>query len=710
MIRRLDWRVIAIVSAFVSQVFFFAPLHIFLNNITEFSVSFAHLCFLFLLASFGLIAVLYFGAGKLHSQIFLAAVTFLSVVAFIESKILFGLARHRPFDGKLIDWEALSTLSHIEIAAILGLAILIIVFSKRQELFYSVSLFILLFHGIGFLQATITKFDMIRQPARTVQDPSPYFREFYRLSRERNVIHIVPDNTPGALMYEILASDFDRYSEVFDGFTFFTRAAGRYPRSFASISFFMTGRGPDPGTDFVPSLPFTHKYMWTTLNEHSIVNTLALHDFKTFAYQWRGSYCVGRYTACTAGDVFHGQAISSGKATDTGRIALDLLDIALFQVTPVLIRRYIHNDERWFLSQLVTTTRTYSASFDLFLENMTTDERPGSYNYFHVAGGHSPIQFAENCAYVGTQKENYENIRAQVTCTLLQLEHLVQKLKQLGIYDETMIIMHSDHGNPWLTPSLNSVGNAVILPRVSGGANPAILVKPPKMQGPLRFSRAPVSIGDVPATINDAFGLDGQFPGIPMFSLNETSERERVFLWYELEPGGPWEAVLEALPKVVRYRIRGDLFSREAWILPSPSHLEEAPAALTMDHPRFSHFALGFSTLWDQERPKRWVEGALARAYLSFPTESRAQLVFDTYIPPWITGQSMEVSVNNLIVAKLDEQDLAGSKRHVTPLPHDLPRRKVNVIEFAMGKAAKLGSDNRLLSVIFAYVGLEPLE
>ncbi len=509
MIRRLDWRVMAIVSAFVSQVFFFVPLHIFLNNITEFSVSFAHLCFLFLLASSGLIAVLYFAAGKLPDQIFLAAVTFLSVVAFIESTILFGFARHRPFDGTLIDWEALSTLSNIELAVILGLASLIVVFRRRQELFYSVSLFILLFHGIGFLHATISTADSIRQSARTFRDLSSYFSDSYRLSRERNIIHIVPDNTPGALMYEIVASDFDRYSEVFDGFTLFTRAAGRYPHTFASISFFMTGRAPDPERDFVPSLPFTFKYKWTTLNEHSIVNTLALHDFKTFAYQSRGSSCVGRYTACMAGDVFHGRTISSDKSTHTGRIGLDLLDIALFQVTPVLIRRYIHNDERWFLSQLVTTTRTYSAIFDLFIDNMTTDDRPASYNYFHVAGGHSPILFDENCAYVGTQKENYENMRAQVTCTLLQLERLVQKLKQLGIYDETMIIVHSDHGSPWLTPSLNSVGSAVILPRVSGSANAAILVKPPTIRGPLRFSRAPVSIGDVPATINDAFGLAG---------------------------------------------------------------------------------------------------------------------------------------------------------------------------------------------------------
>ena len=103
--------------------------------------------------------------------------------------------------GTLIDWEALSTLSHIEIAAILGLAILIVVFRQRQDLFYSFSLFILLFHGIGFLHATITKFDTIRQPARSVQDLSSYFSDFYRLSRERNVIHIVPDNTTGALMY-----------------------------------------------------------------------------------------------------------------------------------------------------------------------------------------------------------------------------------------------------------------------------------------------------------------------------------------------------------------------------------------------------------------------------------------------------------------------------------------------------------------------------
>ena len=204
MIRRVDWRIVAIVSAFVLQVFFFTPLQIFLNNIIEFSVNFVHLVFLFLFVSCSLIAVLSFAARKLPSQILLAAVTFLSVVAFIESRMLFGLAGHQPFDGTLIDWKALSALSNIEIAAIVCLAILIAGFRRRQELFYSISLFILLFHGLGFLQATISKRDAIRQSARGVRDASLYFREFYRLSRERNVIHLVADGTQGAQVYDIL--------------------------------------------------------------------------------------------------------------------------------------------------------------------------------------------------------------------------------------------------------------------------------------------------------------------------------------------------------------------------------------------------------------------------------------------------------------------------------------------------------------------------
>lgn len=706
----IDWRTVTIVSALVLQVFFFAPLQIFLNNISEFSVDFAQLLLVFLVVSFSLIAVLYLLAGKLPTQIFLAAVTFLSVAAFLESRIFFGLAEHRPFDGQLIDWAKLSALSAAELTTVAVVALLVGIFARQQKVLYHVSLFILLFLGIGFVHTMFSQSEAIQRAGTTVRKESLYFDDFYRLSKQHNIIHIVLDGTPGYLVNDILTSNLARYSQAFDGFTMFTNAAGRYPRTYASVPFYMTGRAPVPRKDVVLSLPFSPDYIRTTLREHSIVNTLAKNGFKTFGYQVGSVYCRGLYTACTIGDVFHGLPVRAGTAT-TPRISFNLLDIALFQVTPIAIRRHIYNNEEWFLTRLTTRTRTHSSVLDLLIKNLTTDEQPGSYNYIHSPGGHPPIQFNENCDYIGTQEENYENVRKQVVCTLLQLERLTIKLKQAGIYDETLIIIHADHGKKWLTPPMNSMATKIALPIVASSANPVMLVKPLGARGHLKFSAAPVSIGDVPATIADAFGLDGQFPGIPMFRLDETTVREREYLWYRIKSGEPFERTLQALPMVMRFRIRGDLFDREDWILPHPTHLEEVPSALPMDHHEFSRFSLGFSVLeTKRKRPARWVEGTLARVYLSFPVRTRAQLVFDSWVPPRIPGQSVEVSINGKMIASLGEQQLGASVRHVIPLPDEIPRKKVNVVEFAMGKALKFRNDGRYVSMVFSYVGLEALK
>ena len=90
-----------------------------------------------------------------------------------------------------------------------------------------------------------------------------------------------------------------------------------------------------------------------------------------------------------------------------------------------------------------------------------------------------------------------------------------------------------------------------------------MLVKPLRTRGPLKFPTAPVSIGDVPATINDAFKLHGEFPGIPMFHLDERAKRERQYFSHEFLSR---VALLQVLPKMQRYRIRGNLFNEYDWM------------------------------------------------------------------------------------------------------------------------------------------------
>jgi len=120
------------------------------------------------------------------------------------------MAGHHPFDGKTINWQALQWLSNIELGTVLLAAVLLVMLRKRIQLLARLSLIILVVLAIGFVYDTLSKFDTLL-PAQPATDKNSYLDQFYRLSSERNVIHIVPDQAQGAMLYEILADD-EHYS------------------------------------------------------------------------------------------------------------------------------------------------------------------------------------------------------------------------------------------------------------------------------------------------------------------------------------------------------------------------------------------------------------------------------------------------------------------------------------------------------------------
>ena len=381
---KVDWRLLTIISALVLPIFLLIPLQVFFSNITELSAEFSPVFLLLLLTSLTFIILLYLAAAKVSSPFFLTGITLLTVFCFLESRILLPLARHRPFDGQPIDWTALRALALAEWSVLAILAVLALAFRKRRELLFSISSFVLLFYGALFLYATFSNWEDIRTGGHN------YLRQFYRLSKQRNIVQIVVDHTQSSLVYEMLNSDRKRYSKVFDGFTLFTQAAGKYPGTYPAVPFYMTGQTPPVGVDVIPSLPYTHDYVRTLLREHSFVRTLAENGFRTFSFQLSSLYCEEDYTACTSGPIFEGRSVTSTKMSETARNAFRLLDVTLFQITLVTLRRRIHNDDQWFLSQLMRERPSPSGILDLFIDSLTSGDFPGSYNYFHHTRGHSP--------------------------------------------------------------------------------------------------------------------------------------------------------------------------------------------------------------------------------------------------------------------------------------------------------------------------------
>lgn len=698
---------LVIVSTFVLQVFFFAPLHAFVQNFGEFSVPFFDVLLVHLTLSFGLILGLYLVVWILEFPIFLAALTFLSVIAFIESRFFLNFAQHNYFDGKTIDWQSFQWLSYLELATFLLLGVLFAALRIRVELLSTVSIFILMFLTLGFFYDALTNSDALLHGQQANERDALYLDHFYRLSSKRNVIHIVPDQAQGALLNEILISDYARYAKVLDGFTMFSQAMGRYESTYPNVAFYMSGESPEPEADLVKSQPYTRGYIEEILSERSILTVLSQNSFKTFGFQFHpGIFCKGPYTACTGthDEVFAGVAISNLKR----RIALAVLssqDLAFFQTVPLFLRSHVYDDGRWFAKRLAKGAVTHSGILDVFMEKMEVDENPGTYNYFHHAGAHAPILFDRDCNYVGLQETTFNSQREQLKCTLEQISQLIRALKKNGVYDETMIVINGGRGTAWLPRSFQDrMGNGVGK-NLMGRASAMLLIKPLSARGELGFSNQEVSIGDVPATIAGAFGIENAFPGVDVLKGGIEAGREREYFTFE---SASKSHGLQALNNLAHYRVRGNVFNERDWVLPGTASDGRYFSQLRMDHAEFETYAKGFSYLEQHNFPIRWVDGTQARVFLSSPVHNGSvALEFECFVPPGIKGQTIVVKIDGKIIKKLEAAELVG-RQHSVRLSGDFPGDELLEIEFTMGKTLNDDTDERQLSVLFSYIGLVP--
>ena len=118
-----------------------------------------------------------------------------------------------------------------------------------------------------------------------------------------------------------------------------------------------------------------------------------------------------------------------------------------------------------------------------------------------------------------------------------------------------LIVLSSDHGTDMQpfgfrgrSDSLPLRGGASTLglPAIVGSSRPLMAIRPPRQQGPLRVSEAPTAQADVPATMLAVLGLPADLDGEPMFEIDATSPRRRIYGAYDLRWRFP-EAYLQRL-------------------------------------------------------------------------------------------------------------------------------------------------------------------
>lgn len=368
------------------------------------------------------------------------------------------------------------------------------------------------------------------------------------LSQNKNVIVFILDFFDGRTMDSILSKNPD-ILESLEGFTYFPNHTSVYSRTYPSITYLLTGnkcyfdQSPNSYVNssyekstFLPTLYknqidvglYTFENYIGANTKSQIINYipshLSLKYFNTVKYMLKMAlyrdmpYIVKQRFSYDVYDI-------NNNVTSNERIQR----AAEAAKSDSLIPEYKNFDDEWFAETLEQN-------------KLTLTDSAGSFRFYHLGSCHLDL----------TNPEPY-GIRS----LNIVYDYLTQ-LKELGIYEDSTIIIVSDHGS-------SGGGNTLDLPQKT--AVPLLIVKPSgTFNENVKISNAPVSHTDFIPTIMDGFSLEYSDYGKTFFDIHENEKRERYYYYTALYTNEDGEVELR------EYRINGDAryhdnyhFTGNAW-------------------------------------------------------------------------------------------------------------------------------------------------
>ena len=525
-----------------SQLLLFGPWTVHDTNPTEFLVGFWELApgWVWLIGPVvGALAAVGILLPARWFRRYVAGLCAVGVLLWAQGNLL--LADYGLLDGGGLDLTSYAWRTPLETGLWVGVLVLAVVFAgpaARAAPFASGLLVA--------LQATVLLVPMSRDatgPGIAGDDPEPVWRlpppEIYELSGTRNLIHIVLDGFPTHTFADILDADRPAFDRDWSGFTFFANHLGASRITLLSMPAMLSG------VAFRNELPFRE-----FLARHpSVFHVLGQQGYQLRSLASRGHDHLNPSFSGVEAAIRYDIPTPYGSYRDYVDVAAaQLLDLSLFRHAPHAFKPGIYHDGRWFLQQRIESRRgpeaTAAQSFGAaaflreFANRVTQGEDAPVYTLLHVLTPHLPVLTDADCAHAPKLAPVPEDFTNQARCALSAVGTLLQRLRDLGLYDQSAIIVTSDHGvdlafiEPEDEHPLRGMRSpaGVTLARIETYATPLLLVKAFAAQGPVQISHAPTSITDVPATLLDLADLpDTLGHGASVLRVDPAAPRQRTY-------------------------------------------------------------------------------------------------------------------------------------------------------------------------------------
>jgi len=349
------------------------------------------------------------------------------------------------------------------------------------------SAFALALLTIGLYATTIAT--VAGSPAQQRQTHSGPAADIYRFSSRENVLVVLLDGLESDIAADIIRRS-PALTQAFDGFHYYPDTAGAARTTFLSLPAIHSGMVYSPRR--TPAA-----YFVDAIKRRSFMNRFAAAGFDTVLLNPVESVCPARVRLCaTASELLNTEMALLKQES------LQLVDLALFRVAPAWLKRYIYNDGEWLTtSHLALPPEIASVLQGIGLleqlsNRLSVDDGPPTLKFVHSLSTHTPYVLNDDCHTYGAS--SLDRLVPQARCGLLAVLSLLERLKDAGAYDNTLIVVMADHGvDPGVYPPNPDDGPEVEWRHLAGAANPVFLMKPQGSRGALRQVDQAVHITDV---------------------------------------------------------------------------------------------------------------------------------------------------------------------------------------------------------------------
>jgi hypothetical protein len=498
------------------MLFFFAPLDTYLTNSNEFWFSLKDLWPSFLIIFLGMFLLMLFvflliRRFNMLYKICLAVALGLSLAAYLQGNFL---NISTPFlDGNIPDWlyDSSTRLANAAIwfGAVLIILLLAFAIKFTKERFYSI-VKVISFAMTAVLAVTVG-ISAFTAPSQAKQGLEKQYylstEDRFELSSDHNIILFWIDSVETTMMDEVLQKN-PEYLAGFDGFTYYHNMAGSYRKTAGVYAYLMTGEY------YLNEKPFP-QFAQEALNNQTLFPKLKEMGYNIHIKEWGQGIPYSEVQMA----YFDNLEAAEIKLGPKKPLIKNMLFLTAYRYAPVVLKPIFYDDYTAKLSTdnaAFTFEKPISWNDDVGFYDALRDEKlviQGEYNcfkFYFLRGAHGPFDINEKTEKVEKDTVTYYE---QILGTLNLVNEYFDQMKELGIYDNSTIIVMADHGEGWITA-------------------PSFLMKPAEAQGELTISNAPVSHEDIWATIMYAAGGAYESYGKPVMMWEEGDERQRKYYTY----------------------------------------------------------------------------------------------------------------------------------------------------------------------------------